>query len=133
LIIFFLLFFPPILAEAPFQQAGKAAVHTLPCTGLATILRCLGRDTFLGRCYPGVNIHSLASTWGKVRKMQNLCLRPEKQDFTALCVQGRIFIMAWGITPAPQIRFFLGQVSLPPLQRGEHSCGWATNSTSCRF
>ena len=94
-------FSAPILAEVPFQHAGKAAVHTLPCTGFAMLLGCLGRDTFLGRCCPGVNTHPLASTWGKVRKTQSLCLKPEKQDSTALGVQGMTFIIAWGITPAP--------------------------------
>lgn len=68
-------FSPPILAEVPFQRARKAAVHTLPYTGFAMLLGCLGRDTFSGRCCPGVNTHPLASAWGKVRKTQSLCLK----------------------------------------------------------
>lgn len=55
-------FSPPILAEVPFQQAGKAAVHTLHCTGFVMLLGCLVRNTFLESCCPGVNTHPLAST-----------------------------------------------------------------------
>lgn len=43
-------FSPPILAQVPFQWAGKATVHTLSCTGFAVLPGCLDRDTFLGRC-----------------------------------------------------------------------------------
>lgn len=76
--------------------------------------------------------HLLASTWAKARKMQSLCLKPEKQDSTVLCIQGRTFTAAWGITLAPQFRFFLGQVSLPSLPEVEHSWGWAAGPVSCR-
>lgn len=72
----------------PADRQGCCA-PPLPCTGFATLLGCLGRITFSGRCCPGVNIHLQASTW--VRKTQSSCLEPEKQDPTALRVPGRTF------------------------------------------
>lgn len=91
-------FSPPILAEVPFQQAGKAAVHTLPCTGFVMLLGCLVRNTFSESCCPGVNTHPLARTGVRPGRCK-ACASNLKSRIPLSCVSKGRHTSSPGVSP----------------------------------